>query len=163
MKRELAFTHADMGGFLDWSGDPQGALACHGRALPLFEEIVQADPKNADGRLMLAETLNTLGYLEVVTGERDSGRAHLDQSLRMLEASAAADPGNARARLAPARVYESLGTAWLASDRVRALNWYRKCRDSYRVLEKEGALGPQLAAELAAVEKKLGAASPAAE
>ena len=46
--------------------------------------------------------------------------------------------------------------SWLPTDRARALDWYRKCRDSYRVLEKDGALGPQLAAELAAVEKKLG-------
>jgi non-specific serine/threonine protein kinase/serine/threonine-protein kinase len=154
VKRELAYTHGDMGGFLDWSGDPRGALACHRRALPLFEEIVQADPKNADGRLMLAETLNNVGYLEVVTGERDFGRARLDRSLRMLEASAAEDPGNARARIALARVYESLGTA--SADPSRARDWYRKSRDSYRVLEKSGGLGPQLAAELASVEKKLG-------
>jgi tetratricopeptide (TPR) repeat protein len=155
IKRELAYTHGDMGGFLDWSGDPQGALACHRRALPLFEEIVQADPKNADARLMLAETLNNVGYLEVVTGAQESGRAHLERSLRMLEASASADPGNARARVALARVYESLGTAWAASDRARALDWYRKSRDSYLVLEKDRALGPQLAGELAAIEKKL--------
>jgi tetratricopeptide (TPR) repeat protein len=161
LKRELAYTHADMGGFLDWAGDPRGALECHLRALPLLEEIVQADPQNADARLLLAETLNNAGYLEVVIGERAAGRERLDRSLRMLEPIASADAGNARARLALARLYESLGTAWEASDHGRALDWYRKSRDSYRVLAKSGALGPQLQTELAAVEKKLGAPSTA--
>ena len=159
LKRELAYTHGDMGGFLDWSGDPQGALACHRRALPLFEEIVQADPKNADGRLMLAETLNNVGYLEVVTGDREAGRDHLDRSQRLLESTAAADPGNARARIALARVYESLGTASAATDASKARDWYRKSRDAYRQLAGAGGLAPQMAAELAAVEKKLGSST----
>jgi eukaryotic-like serine/threonine-protein kinase len=157
LKRELAYTHADMGGFLDWAGDSRGALACHTRALPLLEEIVQADPQNADARLFLAETLNNVGYLEIVTGERDTGRARLEGSLKMLEAIAAADAGNARARIALARLYESLGTAWEPTDPGRARDWYRRSRDSYRVLEKSGGLAPQMSAELAAVEKKLGA------
>ena len=160
LKRELAYTHADMGGFLDWSGDAKGALACHTRALALLEEIVRADPQNADARLLLAETLNNVGYLEVVTGQRDAGRARLESSLRMLEPIAAADPGSARARIALARLYESLGTSWAATDRARAIEWYRKCRNAYLAMEKSGALGPQLASELAAVEKKLGAGSP---
>ena len=74
----------------------------------------------------------------------------------MLEAISAADAGNARARIALARVYESLGTAWERTDPVRARDWYRRSRDSYRVLEKSGGLAPQMAGELAAVEKKMG-------
>ena len=158
LKRELAYTHADMGGFLDWSGDAKGALACHARALALLEEIVRADPQNADARLLLAETLNNVGYLEVVTGQREAGRARLESSLKMLEPIAAADPGSARARIALARLYESLGTSWTATDRARAIEWYRKCRSVYLAMEKSGALPPQLASELAAVEKKLAAA-----
>jgi non-specific serine/threonine protein kinase/serine/threonine-protein kinase len=157
LKRELAYTHADMGGFLDWAGEPRGALACHTRALPLLEEIVVADPQNADARLLLAETLNNVGYLELVTGSREIGRARLERSLKMLETIAAADAGNARARIGLARLYESLGTAWEPSDPGRARDWYRKSRDSYLVLEKSGGLAPQVAAELAAVERKLGA------
>ena len=160
LKRELAYTHGDMGGFLDWSGDSRGALACHLRALPLLEEIVRADPKNADARLMLAETLNNVGYLEVVMGEREAGRAHLDRSQHMLEPTAAADPGNARARIALARVYESLGTSSAATDAAKARDWYRKSRDAYRQLAGSGGLAPQMAAELAAVEKKLEAPLP---
>ena len=63
-------------------------------------------------------------------------------------------------RIAVARLYESLGTSWAATDRDRAIEWYRKCRNAYLAMEKSGALGPQLASELAAVEKKLGAGSP---
>jgi tetratricopeptide (TPR) repeat protein len=158
LKRELAYTHGDMGGFLDWFGDRRAALACHSRALPLFEDIVAADPQNADAKLMLAETLNNAGYLEILLDERELGQPRLERSLRLLEAIVAADPGNARARVGLARLYESLATA-AAADPLRAREWYGKSRDAYVELRRTGALSPQLARELAEIEKKLAPAS----
>ena len=60
LQRELAYTHVSMGGFLEWSGDSKSALRTYREALPILESLVASDPRNADGRLLLADGAEVL-------------------------------------------------------------------------------------------------------
>jgi tetratricopeptide (TPR) repeat protein len=168
LRRELAYTHMDMGSFLEWSGDEASALDAYARAVPLLEALVEADPRNADARLLLAEAYNSVGYGQVVTGRVAIASENLSKSLRLFENAAREDPANARAQVGLARLYDSFGSAAEARRRSgeetglrEARGWYAKSRGAYLALGERGLLDPQTTAELEAVSKKLAALPPA--
>ena len=168
LRRELAYTHMDMGSFREWSGDEAGALDAYARAVPLLEGLVEADPRNADARLLLAEAYNSVGYGQVMTGSVDAAGENLSRSLRLFENAAREDPANARAQVGLARLYDSLGSAaearrksGLDSGSRDARAWYVKSRGTYLSLGERGLLDRQTSAELEAVSKKLAALPPA--
>ena len=114
-RRELAYAHVSMGTFLDWNGEPGPALATYSRAVPLLESLVQADPRNADARLLLAETYNSIGYVRAISKDPAGAMTDLRRSLALFQSIAASDPANARAILGLARLYESFGAARTAA------------------------------------------------
>jgi len=167
LRRELAYTHMDMGGFFEWSGDEKAALACYERAVPVLEALVASDPRNADAGLLLAEAYNSVGYGQAVTGSVRPAFENLGRSLRLFQSVAQSDGANARAQVGLARLYESYGTAAesdsaapAATRAAQARAWYQRSRDAYAALGGRGLLDRQATAELEAVSKKLAALSP---
>src|SRR5262249_28667545 len=171
LRRELAYTHASMGTFCEWSGDMTGALLYYSRALPLLETLARQDPKNADVRLLLAEGCNSVGYAVAPSGAPGDPFVHLRRSKTLFDGLIAEDPENTEARLGRARLLESFGAADDAlaeragtersgALRREAADWYAKSEADYVLLRERGALGARGEKELEEVRKKIGPPSP---
>jgi len=162
LKRELAYTHFSMGYFGERLGDTALAIDAYSRALPIRQELAEADPRNADAQLRLADVFHGLGFVEARAG-MPGAQDNLLKALDIVQTVARLDPANHRTTQVLAFIYGSLGMASEtgappAEIRARlraAREWYEKSRNVFVSLREQGRLGPPERAELTTTEEKI--------
>jgi tetratricopeptide (TPR) repeat protein len=167
-RRSLAFTHQEIGLFLDRSGDLAGALERHQTSLAIHKEIAGADPGNAEARYNLATCYGNIGSIQGKRGETASAIRNLSVAFSLAESVLAADPSNAKARHFLAALCADRGnTHRVASQREGvgarrqtehlrdARSWYRRSESLYLALRAEGKLRPSHLPALEEVRLKL--------
>jgi serine/threonine protein kinase/Tfp pilus assembly protein PilF len=102
LRADLAMTYSKIGTINDEIGSSQEALAAHGNARRLLQQLARDEPRTAEHRRHLALCLNNLALLRSRAGATDEARRDYREAIQLQEqlVAAAAEEAQYRADLA---------------------------------------------------------------
>ena len=91
-QQDLAASHNNIAVLLSATGDPTGALAAYGRALPIQQKLAEANPSVTRFQEVLAILHYNTGVLLFATGDPAGARASYERRITMFQELADANP-----------------------------------------------------------------------
>ena len=167
-KRDLSHSYAGIGEVFFALGRIAEGAESYRKAIAIRKELADADPKNAGIQLALARGYFQLGRQHNHFGDPRAAFESFGRAIPIFEALAAADSGSADKMAALAICYADAGNAHeriakkaphgsvaAAFEWQRARESYRKARDVFGDLERQGKLTPQMKESLHDVNSHL--------
>jgi len=150
--RDLSVAMSGLGEALLALGKPDEAVDVLSRRRPLQQEIVDADPKDVNSRILLADGLRTLGDARIAAGDRQGGLRDLEEARAIAAPIVASHPDDVLGRFILAQSYTALGRA---SASPASRGWYEQARTVYLGLRRDGKLAAAWEPMLADVEQRI--------
>jgi non-specific serine/threonine protein kinase/serine/threonine-protein kinase len=117
LQRELAAAYDRLGNVLGKPyaanlGNAKGALDSYRKALKIREELVAADPRNAQNRRELADSHRQIGWLLLEATDMQAVREHFRQAISIYAQLIVERPDDAAIRLSLARAHNQFGSIY---------------------------------------------------
>jgi non-specific serine/threonine protein kinase/serine/threonine-protein kinase len=167
-KQDLSHSYGGVGEVLFALGRVAEGAESYRKAIAIRKELADADPKNAGIQLALARGYLLLGRQHADFGDPRAAFESFRRAIPILGALAASDTGNVDKIAGLATCYAGMGIAHeriakqappgsniAASEWRQAQESYRRARDVFGDLEKQGMLTPQMKEDLHEINSRL--------